>query len=196
MEKIKLTQEQANIISSLSLGSLGEWFYKDVRTNTDMYKALKDLTIEEIAKAKIIGYEVEPEIKIGDIVECKRSGSIGVVYEHLGNGAIGVKNFKEDGTPSYHSTTSVGLVKKITGDKAVKWKELIFWSENNRGVWELREGDAIKAVDDGYMVEVCEVFDSRNVRLTGGVTHVKVSELKEGYKIVCFAEDRKDLGDD
>jgi len=192
MEKVKLTQDQANIISSISLDELGEWFYKDERTNTDMYAVLKDFTMEKIAKAKIIGYEVKPEFKPGDYV-VNDVGTIGLIKSVNGDLYKGVW-IRDCDIPM--RCTSNKIDRHATPKEVEEAKERRWWTKHDRGVWELREGDALKAVDGGHLVEVCEVFDSRNVRFIGGTLYVKVSELKEGYKIVCFAEDRKDLGDD
>ena len=195
MEKVKLTQEQANIISNISLDELGEWFYKDERTNTDMYEALKDFTMEEIAKAKIEGYEVEPKFKVGDWVirtlDFGRYHEKGRVFQ-IANFDDRENIYADDGGPSHLP----GSIRHATPEEVSKEKQRRWWSKHNRGLWELREWDALKAVDGGHLVEVCEVFDSRFVRLTGVIPHVKISELKEGYRVTCFAEDRKDLGDD
>src|SRR5690625_6397236 len=97
-------------------------------------------------------------------------------------------------TNEYDVPQSITLkvLRHATLDEIEEEKERRWWAKHGRGVWELREGDALKADDGDYLVEVCEVFDSCNVRLTGGVVHVKISELKEGYRVICFAEDRKD----
>src|SRR5690625_4957584 len=203
MEKVKLTQEQANIISSIGLDELGEWFYKDERTNTDMYAALKDFTMEEIAKAKIEGYEVEPEFKVGDWVitgafgESHRGRALKIRRISKNYKITGISYCYFENTDELHYNCYLeDIDRQATPEEIAKEKQRIWWAKHDRGVWELREGDALKADDGDYLVEVCEVFDSCNVRLTGGITHVKVSELKEGYRVICFAEDRKDLGDD
>src|SRR5690625_4778741 len=160
MEKVKLTQEQANIISNISLDELGEWFYKDERTNTDMYAALKDFTMEEIAKAKIEGYEVKPEFKVGDWVirtlDMGKSHEKGRVFK-VASVDDWENIYADDGGPNHLPRS----LRHATPEEIAKEKRRRWWSKHNRGLWELREGDALKAVDGGHLVEVCEVFDSR-----------------------------------
>ena len=66
MNKIKVTQEQADVIESTSLDDLMEWFYMDDDTNSDMYKLLKDFNVENLAKSKIIGCEIADSYREND----------------------------------------------------------------------------------------------------------------------------------
>src|SRR5690625_7480192 len=68
MEKVKLTPEQANAIK--------KWINKELliiakasglfEHSTD--ESIAELTMEQLVKALYIGYEVEPEFKVGDWV--------------------------------------------------------------------------------------------------------------------------------
>src|SRR5690554_6563348 len=89
MSKVILTQEQANIIEATSLDKLGEWFYKDDRKETRMYKLFCDFSIEELVKAKLIGDKVEPEFKAGDwvVIDYGEHGTnIGRIKGHIVEG--------------------------------------------------------------------------------------------------------------
>src|SRR5690625_4019673 len=185
MEKVKLTQEQADAIERLlEKGSRDEIL--DTHFNIDSWqypenRCLNGMEASHLARALYIGYEVEPKFKVRDWVYNK-------------NADVFLQIDDKDMATRYSEFPSI--YRHATPEEIAKEKQRIWWAKHDRGVWELREGDALKADDGDYLVEVCEVFDSCNVRLTGGVVHVKISELKEGYRVICFAEDRKDLGDD
>src|SRR5690625_1693434 len=185
MEKVKLTQKQADAIESLlKKGSRDEIL--DTHFNIDSWqysenRCLNGMEASHLARALYIGYEVEPKFKVRDWVYNK-------------NADVFLQIDDKDMATRYSEYTSI--YRHATPEEVSKERQRRWWSKHNRGLWELREGDVLKADDGGYPIEVCEVFDSRNVRLTGAIPHVKISELKEGYKVVYFAEDRKDLGDD
>ena len=61
MKKVKLTKEQAYVIESKTLYELGEWFYTSLDKDEYMFELFQDFCIEKIARAKLIGYEVETE---------------------------------------------------------------------------------------------------------------------------------------
>lgn len=191
MEKVKLTQEQAREIERIkNYFNRHEYITKFVETNG---VSDSEFHIEELVRALYIGYEVEPEFKVGDYV-VNGGGKVVEILEDKGDSFIvgwiaNGKMFKE--STFKHSILRHAIPEEVSKEKQRRW-----WSKHNRGLWELREGDVLKADDGGYPIEVCEVFDSRNVRLTGVIPYVKINELKEGYRVTCFAEDRKDLGDD
>src|SRR5690625_658489 len=173
-EKVKLTQEQAREIERIkNYFNRHEYITKFVETNG---VSDSEFHIEELVRALYIGYEVEPEFKVGDyvvngggrVVEILEVTCDSFVVGWIANG----KMFKE--STFKHSILRHAIPEEVSKEKQRRW-----WAKHDRGVWELREGDALKANDGGYLVEVCEVFDSCNVRLTGGIPYVKINELKE-----------------
>jgi len=211
VEKVKLTQEQADAINNLMEKRTKDSIVREranpfsqagayVGKSNDI--VFKEMDFDTLIKALYIGYEVEPDFKVGDWVITRAFGK-----SHK-NRALKIRKtnknyttgksyyyFENTDEPHYNCYLE-DIDRHATPEEIAKEKQRIWWAKHDRGVWELREGVALKAVDGGCLVEVCEVFDSHNVGLTGVIPHVKISELKEGYKVVYFAEDRKDLGDD
>lgn len=190
MSKVILTQEQANIIETTSLVKLGEWFYKDDRKDTRMYKLFCDFTIEELAKAKLIGYEVEPEFKKGDYVMVKWKNREKEEFYRVVSidpwGSIQIETL--DGVPnaSGHENTRHATPSEIAEEKERRW-----WKKHGRDVWELKVGDVLVDTDG----EILEVTDERDDYKGYYLDYCSYSLeiIKNRFIILTFAESRLDV---
>lgn len=187
MEKVKLTQEQADYISSISLNSLYRWVYLDRNKNTDMYKSLKNLSIEDIAKAKIIGYEVEQEVKVGDFVDIGLFG-ISKVAEVTG---VKGKLIAINGSDEYHEFK---INRVLTDEEKQEEKQRRWWKSHNRDVWELRQGDVVTINDEIWEVNYfgCDIHFV-NGESGDWLNETEFETIKHDIEVICFAEDRKDI---
>src|SRR5690625_3914269 len=86
------------------------------------------------------------------------------------------------------------VLRHATLDEIEEEKERRWWAKHGRDVWELKKGDVIginiktitinEVREDGYIT----YFDG-----LGSERIYRIDSLKSGgYKIICFAEDRKD----
>lgn len=186
MEKQILTREQAEALDEIFEKTA---FTKDelidLHAKTGLYRSLRDLSVSELAKALYIGYEVEPEFKVGDwIVAIGKT--VKLVDEtkttFILDGGIGEKNKRIVKEHYRHATPQ-----EIEKEKERRW-----WAEHGRDVWELRKGDVLICRDSEALHEVFMVTDDY-IRLvdTPGV----IVNPSYFYKVACFAEDRKDVED-
>ncbi|MBO1003155.1 hypothetical protein [Pseudogracilibacillus auburnensis] len=188
MEKVKLTQEQADAIQiRIDRNARDDMMDYHAsgwtgRSNT----CLNSLSASELARALYVdnGYEVEPNIKIGDTVFVSwlnREGEFYKVEDVLTNGKIVIDSKTYD-------KPSMDIVRLATPEE-------IFWNDNDRGVWEIREDDTLEYLGDPLIVDS---FDSEDVCFKRNKNYPeKYTEsfdfVKEHFKVFCFAEDRKDV---
>src|SRR5699024_5106041 len=85
MEKVKLTQEQADAfeyevstsrIEAVARCHMQGWKYEH-------NQSLNELSLEQIMRAKYVGYEICPQYKVGEWKVVKYSNEIGRVVEHF-----------------------------------------------------------------------------------------------------------------
>src|SRR5690625_2351545 len=185
MEKVKLTPEQANAIK--------KWINKELliiakasglfEHSTD--ESIAELTMEQLVKALYIGYEVEPEFKVGD-------------WFVNANGTIGkITNINESGEfEGFWETTEMlcendNYVRHTTPSEIAEDTERRWWVKYDRNLWELRKGDLLIDKHFGKIAEVREVED--NHYLIGKFTsYESLDFIKRNYTVVCFAEQRLD----
>lgn len=197
MKKVKLTQGQAEAIEKLKSKNKGNVFYaieEHAFTFADdddywlhEFKPLNDMGIADVAEVLVNGYEVEETFKVGDWVMHEPSkwlGEVTRIYEdelevtRLGDGYIWNKKYVRHATPE-----------EIAEEKQRRW-----WAKHGRNVYEFKEGDLIKRGDTTSEVEKVEEK----------IIWVKLNKSKGTYtkeyydqiKVICFAEDRKDLDGD
>lgn len=170
MNKVKLTREQADAIEHL----------KDL-TN--------DLGVVDLADAIYVGYEIEPEFKVGDWVVrtvCRgKNHEVGKIFrikEVVGDGVY------EDCGPS-HMMESLRFA---TPEEIAKETERSWWKKHGRDYWELKEDDILYY--DGHIFAVYEETEIYVKLYSGGeYSLVAWSVIKNKYAVACFAEDRKDV---
>src|SRR5690625_2879696 len=188
MEKVKLTQKQADLIKDI----------KDIDYAINIHgfnkrpdSPLQRLTTAELARALYIGYEVEPEFKVGDWVF--------IDYGEAGTEIGFIKGWINEPHSFYidkcHFGANVNKARHATPEEIAKEKERRWWAKHGRDVWELKKGDVIginiktitinEVREDGYIA----YFDG-----LGSDRIYSIDSLKSGgYKIICFADDRKDV---
>ena len=191
MEKVKLTQEQADAFESEVLTSdvksvarchMRGWEYRCNR-------CLNELSLEQIMRAKYVGYEICPEYKVGEWKVVKYSNEIGQVVEH----------FKEKQRVeldcNYFTYKEVDL-RSATLEEIAEEKERRWWAEHNRDVWELRFDDVLIHEEKQELIRVVDVQFTGAVIVfinNGYRESLNISYIKQLYSVVCFAEDRKDV---
>ena len=148
-----------------------------------------------LTKALVLGYEVEPEFKVGDKVIFKYMKKICIFGEIVElNQKLGVLYAKVN-DPEYPVPQEVqaSSLKHATPEEIEIEKERRFWLRNGRAVWELRKNDVLIAEDGEYVVVVEMVLANGNVIFVGGVVPTQADDVREGYKVLCFAENRLDI---
>lgn len=200
MEKVKITQEQADAIE--------RWVDKDqllIARATGLLnhgedESIAELEINTLAKAIYIGYEVEPEFKVGEwvVLEDGYIGEIEFINEVEGWANIGYsKDTKERGVCLAATYDLIDIVRHATPSEIVEEKERRWWRKNGRDVWELREDDILDYLGDLLIVDS---FDSEEVYFKSNKydsSTNKYSEtpsyVQENFKVVTFAENRLDV---
>jgi len=183
MEKVKITQEQVKLIED-QRNKMED--YKIVKTFAEMVgESSNRIHIDELIRALYVGYEVEPEFEQGDwivingetvrIIISSRSG-------YMLDGGYGEKANHIIREFARHATAE-----EIATEKQRRW-----WARHDRDVWELRKGDVLESQKNGKLVTVLNESNSLGGCLRG-LGHIRISDLKSSFKVVCFAEDRKDI---
>lgn len=183
MEKVKVTKEQAEAIE--------RWADKIQLVKAKLFgflnhgedESIAEMTVDELIKALYIGYEVEPEFKVGDWVV-------------NANGTIGkITNINEFGEfEGFWEKTEMlcekdNFVRHATPEEIAAEKERRWWAKHGRDVWELRPGDLLVS-DIRVFKEVREVNNDSVTFVYEN--YVAMDRLKLYYKVVCFAENRLD----
>lgn len=190
MGKVKLTRGQAEAIK-LYLEHNDEdvemflWAHARSNWTGPFYEPLNGLSQGDLARALLIGYEIGPEIKIGDLVDIGLFGTCKIAE------VTGVKGdaIAINGSDEYHKFK---IHKILTDEEKQEEKQRRWWKSHGREPWELKEKDLlIKRKFGAVAFEVREVRKSIVVMSNGGSTDI--GNIMQNYKIVCFAEDRKDV---
>lgn len=176
VEKVKITQEQANAIERIK--------DKDYAINVLVAgkrpdNPLCELEVSELAKAFYIGYEVEPEFKVGDWAYNKQTNRVFQVIDGLS------ENMNNEANREH--------LRHATDEEISKEKERRWWAKHGRGVWELKKNDVIfnQSYVDWYP-DIIKNTNKYNVELLDG-NFIPRKLVMRDYKVVCFADDRKDL---
>ena len=193
MEKVKLTQEQADAIER------GIKIYGKSRIMNDHaldgwvgnLNDLNGLTKDEIARALYVGYEVVPEFKVGDwvYVEAPKE-ELPNVYKIM-NTERYIVNL--DRLYGKHKKSDIrhATPKEIAEEKERRW-----WVKHGRDVWELKEGDVLK--ENGgtshpvVVTRENKTDDGHDRTPSFNFIFTEMDCIKKNFRVVCFAEDRKD----
>jgi len=194
MGKVKLTKEQAEA-TELYLEHNDEdvemflWAHARSNWTGPFYEPLNGLSQGDLARALLIGYEIGPEIKIGDFVDIGLFG-ISKIAE-----VTGVKGdtIAINGSDEYHEFK---INRVLTDEEKQEEKQRRWWAENGREVWELKEGDVLKDIYQREIHEVVGIGFMGSVMFEGDTSYRAVDEIEIKCTVVCFVEDRKDVDHD
>lgn len=188
IEKVKVSQEIAEALGI----RLGKGIPSNILKHhiTDGWsnpinKALNDLSVDDLARALYIGYEVEPEYKKGDFVVNTRENTI---YEVYSDGRNDCYHMERDGEEYHHIHKD--YLRHATESEIAQEKERRFFARYGRKPWELREGDVLQNKHTGlaHIRVVAEIVDGEP-RFEFNETGI---DYKRNFHVVCFAEDRLD----
>lgn len=192
MGKVKITREQADAIKRI----------EDVDYAINIHglnkrpdSPLAELETSQLVRALYIGYEVEkPKLIEGDWVTAS-DGTIGMLRK-VPNSNI-YNDFYVDSI-GYRVAERPRLsdLKHSTSEEVAKEKERRFWRSNGRDVWELREGDVLSKVYPKLIYHFEVDYANKDCVKLIGDSERYIKDVKDHYKIVCFAEDRKDTKGD
>lgn len=200
-DKVVLTQEQADEIElqKKDFSKFDDIVTRRILTsdiNGYYNKTFHSISVDDLIKALYIGYEVEPEFKVGDWVIDEEYGFIGQITEIEGNS---IWAYWDDDNKEMRIRKED--LRHATPEEIAK--ERRWWKSHNLDVWELKINDMIYSKVTKTYDEVVFVFRSGSVNLKGttpndfnqyGVNTVPKEELNNhNFKVICFAEDRKDV---
>ena len=190
MSKVILTQEQARMFENHK-DAVKTLLEKRVCDNCPT--SIDSLPIDDVVKAIVYGYEVEPEYEEGDwvIYDGKVVQIVGItkgyspITPHEINFAI-----DDDDWYDYQKIERHATPEEIAEEKERRW-----WKKHGRDVWELRARDILKQKSGNELAEVKKVHNSGY--LIGKWTCYESKEyVKKHYTVVCLAENRLDVKDD
>src|SRR5690625_2713388 len=155
MEKVKLTQEQADAIKKLKAeASNKEIIYMNTSPFGGIHldkdkQTIFEMDLDELIRALYIGYEVESEFKVGDWV---------VTSDFLEP----IRKVKEVNDRLLVDNTGIvwrdfGEIRHATPEEIAKEKQRRWWNKHKRELWEIREDDTLEYLGDPLIVDS---FDS------------------------------------
>lgn len=193
MEKVILTQEQAEHIELVKSERnietvIGNVFFnkRKYRRENSINDVIESIGLEKMLKAIYIGYEVEPEFKVGDWIIDEFSGSMTII-ENAGY-ANDLNNCRNN-------------IRKATKEEIAKEKQRRWWAKHDRDVWELKKGDIIEKLYTPLNLKVREItgVDDQFIYARGFEVerifkiNTNTTQIDANYKVICFFEDRKDI---
>jgi hypothetical protein len=186
MEKVKITREQAGAIEycieeygkdkTINSHANGTWAYE--------CEPLNNLDFSELAKALYVGYEVEPEFKIGEKI-VDESDANKTIITVKGEAYGKLYGYWTDHETNTHVGTTVRKVnaRHANDSEIAAEKERRWWSGHGKDVWDVENGDVIKKKADGFAFDVA-VY---------GAEYIKNN--RDRYEVVCFKKDRLDASE-
>ncbi|HAM79573.1 hypothetical protein [Ornithinibacillus bavariensis] len=177
LEKVKVTKEQAEMIENhrKHFETL-----MSKRITKHCPTVIDKMPVEDVVRAFIDGYEVEPEFKVGDWV-VHRHGGIGYIKRAISSVVETDTNVKDNIHEFRHATPE-----EIQQEKERRW-----WAKHGREVWQIMSGDILH-YEFSNKVSVVKNFKDGCVYFQDNEQDL-VDELKNHYKVICFAENRLDL---
>lgn len=192
MSKIKLTQEQARMFENHKY-AVKTLLQKRVCDNCPT--SIDDVPIDDVVKAIVYGYEVEPEYEEGDwvIYNGKVVQIVGItkgyspITPHEINFAI-----DDDDWYDYQKIESHATPSEIAEEKERRW-----WKKHGREPWELEDRDLL--IDSTGEIYTVWIGDNEFDLTSNGDVVLSVCDpkiLRDSFEVLCFAENRLDVKDD
>ena len=176
MSKVKITQEQADLIEQFKRNFKG--FGREV-----LFETLDG------------HYEIKERFKVGDYVMDNNlnSGIITKIVEDIAKVSVWV-SVKEEYFEETFLNVYIDQLSFLEEKEIEAVKEVRFWRSNNRDVWHIKRHDILKN-DVGNSFEVNGFHGSgKNQKVLFKPGNFDfMNNVKDLYEIVCFAEDRQDL---
>ena len=184
-EKVVLTKEQAEAIERWENGTQLLKAAVVGLLNHGADEPIAEMPTETLAKAIYIGYEVEPELKVGDFVDIGLFG-VSKIAEVTGvkGDAIAI-----NGSDEYNEFK---INRVLTDKEKQEEKQRRWWRKHSRDVWELRKGDILRR-RKGKLVEYVAKAEGENVWLEYQCVSDSLDYIKENFYVACFAENRLDV---
>lgn len=192
MEKVKITQEQADAIEGVKDDILDS--FQEFKHHPDRFVKralpLRDLSVDEYQEALYVGYEVKKEFKTGDWVV---RGSDGIISQ-ITNIDYSVNRHGGIFTDRYAGWFTYSCFRHATDEEITTEKKRRFWKGNDREVDDFRSGDLFSP-RNGNVYEVTQFVSGSThpVKFVNNYGNKDSYRLDAGLKIVCFKEDRKDI---
>ncbi len=165
MEKIKLTQEQADAISKLlkkmTADRLIDTHIKQIWK--EEYDALNYMEVSKVARAVLVGYEVIPQYKVGEWVVNIHSGEIGQVEAFtnvkgsLGNSERIIVNNVVNYPDSFRHATPEEIQQE---------KKRQFWDKLGREVDEYKAGDVVSVLKNKRSITFLNTYELENSKVS------------------------------
>lgn len=190
-EKVVLTKEQAKAIEEI----------KDIDYAINIHSfnkrpdsPLADIKTSTLARALFVGYEVEPEFKVGDWVYDIQYNKVARI-DHRGVDDNRVWVDDED-----FNFFAIVNIRHATPEEIAEEKERRLFAEHGRKVWELKKYDRIKCKSTDKEYEILDVekplrfkvLDMRDVHLRN-LEFYNTQQISSRFVVVCFAENRLDV---
>lgn len=202
MSKVKITQEQAEMFEN-HRNNFELLMQKRITENC--LTRIDEIAVEDVVKAFIGGYEVEPDFKVGDWVT-HESGIVSIITDIDDKGIITTDHMLDRcdryGEEVYMNTVAM-YFRHATPEEIAKEEERRWWAKHDRDVWELKLNDEIRHKESDGRFDVVHVFDDGDINIertsTNNYMQKEVVTVKRSYisdyyyEVVCFAEGRKDV---
>lgn len=206
MGKVKVTQEQADKIKKLiETGQRDKDIIRLIDGDFDVhfnsyYRELGKMNGKTLLKALTIGYEVEPEFKVGDWVVHKNGNPFNTYLKPL---AVKITSVKKD--KIYYAedcnVTRSERIRHATPEEIAEEKDRRWWRKHGREHLQFIKNDLVSYRDTSWG-GLCTVssneyskdaFGNRLVSLWNHRLEKFISINADNLQIVCFADDRKDV---
>ena len=190
MNKVILTQEQADAVKKLkeSIKANHEKFRDNHQCNlADWEYVLLDIPTEKYLNAIFEGYEVAPTFKIGDWATHKLTGDVGVIK------LVNSESIRcENGMGGWINDFRHAIPEEIAEEK-----ERRFFAKHGRKPWELRTNDVlVNNANKKDIFSMVSVNKEKGKYYDSTHTYYTLEDLKNSYKVLCFAEQRLDVKED
>ena len=167
MEKVKLTREQAEAIDSLhKTGRMVDVrnHAHGVKWTNDKYLPLNELNLDEFIRAVYIGYEIEPDFKVGDWVVTEFE-DYGIKVAEIYHISFNIVYARWQGVPITIGT-HVDSVRHATTEEIKAEQERRVWAKIGREPGVFMYGDVVV---DRNGTHWCELINMRDLYKEGSL---------------------------